>query len=172
MSEQDQITGMPKDTSAGFVALIGAPNAGKSSLLNRLARREAAIVTDIPGTTRDIVEVRLVIAGFPVTLADTAGLRETAEIVESEGIRRALARAEEADIRIGVIDSSDGSRNQESPLPLREGDLALLNKSDLAPPHRTVLPCRSMASASSAAVACCAAGRLLAWPILTPRLPR
>lgn len=127
------------------VAIIGAPNAGKSSLLNRLARREAAIVTDIPGTTRDIVEVRLVIAGFPVTLADTAGLRETAEIVESEGIRRALARAEEADIRIGVIDSSDGSRNQESPLPLRKGDLALLNKSDLASPRQTGLPCRSMA---------------------------
>ncbi|MCF8880442.1 tRNA uridine-5-carboxymethylaminomethyl(34) synthesis GTPase MnmE [Hyphobacterium sp. SN044] len=127
------------------IAIIGAPNAGKSSLLNRLARREAAIVTDIPGTTRDIVEVRLVIAGFSVTLADTAGLRETAEIVESEGIRRALARAEEADIRIGVIDSTDVSRNQESPLPLRSADLAVLNKSDLAQAEALTLPCRSIA---------------------------
>lgn len=127
------------------IAIIGAPNAGKSSLLNRLARREAAIVTDIPGTTRDIVEVRLVIAGFSVTLADTAGLRETAEIVESEGIRRALARAEEADIRIGVIDSTDVSRNQEPPLPLRNGDLAVLNKSDLAQAEALTLPCRSIA---------------------------
>ena len=126
------------------IAIIGAPNAGKSSLLNRLARREAAIVTDIPGTTRDIVEVRLVIAGFPVTLADTAGLRETAEIVESEGIRRALARAEEADIRIGVIDSTDVSRNQESALPLRPGDLAVLNKSDLAQAETLSLPCPSV----------------------------
>lgn len=134
------------------IAIIGAPNAGKSSLLNRLARREAAIVTDIPGTTRDIVEVRLVIAGFPVTLADTAGLRETAEIVESEGIRRALARAEEADIRIGVIDSTDVSRNQESSLPLRKGDLAVLNKSDLARAEILTLPCPSIAvSAKSGA---------------------
>lgn len=126
------------------IAIIGAPNAGKSSLLNRLARREAAIVTDIPGTTRDIVEVRLVIAGFPVTLADTAGLRETAEIVESEGIRRALARAEEADIRIGVIDSTDVSRNQESPLPLRDGDLAVLNKVDRTAPPDLNLPCETL----------------------------
>lgn len=126
------------------IAIIGAPNAGKSSLLNRLARREAAIVTDIPGTTRDIVEVRLVIAGFPVTLADTAGLRETAEIVESEGIRRAVARAEGADIRIGVIDSTDVSRNQESPLPLRPGDLAVLNKSDLVSVQSLTLPCPSI----------------------------
>lgn len=134
------------------IAIIGAPNAGKSSLLNRLARREAAIVTDIPGTTRDIVEVRLVISGFPVTLADTAGLRETAEIVESEGIRRALARAEEADIRIGVIDSTDVSRNQESRLPLRPGDLAVLNKSDLKEPKVPALPCWSIAvSAKSGA---------------------
>jgi tRNA modification GTPase len=125
------------------IALIGAPNAGKSSLLNRLARREAAIVTDIPGTTRDIVEVRLVLAGFPVTLADTAGLRESAEIVESEGIRRALARAEEADIRIGVVDSSDVSRNQESGLPLREGDLLVFNKTDIGAPQTLTLPCES-----------------------------
>jgi tRNA modification GTPase len=91
----------------GFrIAIIGPPNAGKSSLLNALAQREAAIVSDIPGTTRDVVEVRLVLAGYPVWIADTAGLREAADAVEAEGVRRALARAEEADLRIGVVDGS------------------------------------------------------------------
>ena len=78
----------------GFViAILGPPNAGKSSLLNALARREAAIVSPTPGTTRDIVEVHVDLGGYPVTLADTAGLRETADAIESEGIRRALATA-------------------------------------------------------------------------------
>src|SRR5690606_12996237 len=75
------------------VVLAGPPNAGKSTLLNVLARRDVAIVTDVPGTTRDPIEVFLDLGGLPVTLIDTAGLRETAEIVEAEGVRRALARA-------------------------------------------------------------------------------
>ncbi len=117
----------------GFVvALIGAPNAGKSSLLNRLARREAAIVTDIPGTTRDVVEVRLVLGGFPVILADTAGLREAADVVEAEGIRRALARAEDADLRIGVVDVSRETHQPEVLTKLKPGDGLALNKQDLA----------------------------------------
>lgn len=87
------------------IAIIGPPNAGKSSLLNALARREAAIVSAIPGTTRDVVEVRLVLGGFPVWIADTAGLREAADAIEAEGVRRALARAEEADLRIGVVEA-------------------------------------------------------------------
>lgn len=82
------------------VAILGAPNAGKSSLLNALAEREAAIVSARAGTTRDVVEVRLELGGVPVTLADTAGLRETADEIEAEGVRRALARAEEADLRL------------------------------------------------------------------------
>lgn len=115
----------------GFtIAIIGAPNAGKSSILNRLARREAAIVTDIPGTTRDIVEVRLVLAGFPVILADTAGLREAADRVEAEGVRRALVRAGEADLRIGVIDGTDPAARP--PDALRDGDILITNKSDVA----------------------------------------
>ncbi len=117
----------------GFVvALIGAPNAGKSSLLNRLARREAAIVTDIPGTTRDVVEVRLVIGGFPVIVADTAGLREASDVVEAEGVRRALARAEDADLRIGVVDVSRETGLGELASTLRAGDGLALNKIDLA----------------------------------------
>jgi len=116
----------------GFVvALIGAPNAGKSSLLNALARRDAAIVTDIPGTTRDVLEVRLVLGGFPVILADTAGLREAADSIEAEGVRRALARAEDADLRLGVVDVS---RETSPPIlsRLRPGDALVLNKTDLA----------------------------------------
>ncbi|MCC5996808.1 MAG: tRNA uridine-5-carboxymethylaminomethyl(34) synthesis GTPase MnmE [Oceanicaulis sp.] len=117
----------------GFaIALIGAPNAGKSSLLNALARREAAIVTDIPGTTRDVVEVRLVLAGFPVILADTAGLREAADRIEAEGVRRALARAEGADLRLGVIDVSRETSLGALERRLRPGDALALNKTDLA----------------------------------------
>ena len=80
------------------VAIAGRPNAGKSTLLNRLAGREAAIVSDIPGTTRDVLEVHLELAGQAVTLLDTAGLRETMDVVEAEGVRRALHRAEMADV--------------------------------------------------------------------------
>ena len=73
------------------VAVIGPPNAGKSSLVNRLARRDVAIVTPLPGTTRDVLEVHLDLGGYPVTLLDTAGLREAADLIEAEGVRRARA---------------------------------------------------------------------------------
>ncbi|MBM3951369.1 MAG: tRNA uridine-5-carboxymethylaminomethyl(34) synthesis GTPase MnmE [Rhodospirillales bacterium] len=86
------------------VAIVGPPNVGKSTLLNALARREAAIVSDIPGTTRDVIEVPLDIAGFKVVLADTAGVRESVELIEREGVRRALAEARSADIAILVCD--------------------------------------------------------------------
>jgi tRNA modification GTPase len=85
------------------VAIIGPPNVGKSSLLNRLAGREAAIVSDEAGTTRDVLEVRLDLGGVPVTLADTAGLREAEGRVEREGISRARARAESADLRLVMV---------------------------------------------------------------------
>ena len=116
----------------GFsIALIGAPNAGKSSLLNKLARRDAAIVTDIPGTTRDIVEVRIVMGGFPVVISDTAGLREAVDAVEAEGVRRALDRAIEADLRIGVADARSDEELLDLQERLRDGDLLVLNKMDL-----------------------------------------
>jgi len=88
-----------------MVAIIGPPNAGKSSLLNRVARREAVITSPIAGTTRDIVEVAVDLQGYPVVLADTAGLRDSDDIVEQEGLRRALRRAGEAEIRLFVFDA-------------------------------------------------------------------
>jgi tRNA modification GTPase len=115
----------------GFaIALIGAPNAGKSTLLNALSRREAAIVTATPGTTRDVIEVTLQLAGYKVILADTAGLRDTLDEVEAEGVRRARRRAEAADLRLWVV---DGAGVEASPAPdaLRPGDLCLVAKADL-----------------------------------------
>jgi len=117
----------------GFmVALLGPPNAGKSSLLNALVQREAAIVSPIPGTTRDIVEVNLDLGGYPVSLADTAGLRETADVIESEGVRRALARAEQADLKILVLDGSASVAHNEEALKNLVDDraLCLVNKKD------------------------------------------
>ncbi len=89
------------------VAIAGPPNAGKSTLLNRLARREAAIVSPYAGTTRDVIEVHLDLDGFPVTLIDTAGIRDTSDPVEQEGVRRARERARTADLVLWLVDASD-----------------------------------------------------------------
>lgn len=112
---------------SGFeVAIIGAPNVGKSTLLNRLAGREAAITSEHAGTTRDVIEVRMDLHGLPVTLLDTAGLRETQDAVEMIGVERARQRAVQADLRVFLRD-----RNEEldfSPLP---GDIILHAKADI-----------------------------------------
>jgi tRNA modification GTPase len=113
------------------VALIGAPNAGKSTLLNALARREAAIVTATPGTTRDIIEVPMVLAGYKAVLADTAGLRETQDEIEAEGVRRARAWAAGADLRLWLVDGAT-DETPGVPMELRPGDLCLVTKRDLA----------------------------------------
>ena len=117
----------------GFrVAIIGAPNVGKSTLLNRLAKREAAIVTDIPGTTRDVVEVRCRMAGQIVWFADTAGLRETKDVVEAEGVRRAKRMAETSDLRLYVGVENEPSLLPPSEVPSpRPHDLYIQNKTDL-----------------------------------------
>ena len=117
----------------GFcIAIVGAPNAGKSSLLNRLAGRDAAIVSTRAGTTRDVVEVRLDLAGWPLTLADTAGLRESSDEIESEGVRRALARAASADLSLVVFDGALWPEaNAQSVALLGKDALAVLNKTDL-----------------------------------------
>ena len=88
------------------IAIAGPPNAGKSTLLNRLARREAAIVSPYPGTTRDVIEVHFDLGGYPVTVLDTAGIRDSADPVEQEGVRRARAGAARADLVLWVIDVS------------------------------------------------------------------
>ena len=88
------------------VAIAGPPNAGKSTLLNRIARREASIVSPFAGTTRDVIEVHLDLGGYPVTLLDTAGIRETDDPVEREGVARARARAAAADLVLWVVDAA------------------------------------------------------------------
>jgi tRNA modification GTPase len=116
------------------VAIAGPPNAGKSTLLNRLARREAAIVSPYPGTTRDVIEVHLDLAGYPVTLLDTAGIRASEDPVEREGVRRAAARAAAADLVLWVIDSQATERAADFDLEnLGKTERWLLhNKVDLA----------------------------------------
>ena len=117
-----------------YVVIIGAPNVGKSSLLNYLSKRDAAIVSDIAGTTRDVIEVNLEIAGLPVTLADTAGLRASADAIESEGIKRALNRASRADLKILLLDAADLSPD----LSLAdENTIIVMNKIDAAKNEQT-----------------------------------
>ncbi|RCK53966.1 tRNA modification GTPase MnmE [Thalassospira profundimaris] len=117
----------------GFqIVILGAPNAGKSSLLNRLARRDAAIVSDIAGTTRDTIEIHLDLGGFPVTMVDTAGLRESGDAIETEGVRRAAERAENADLKLVVIDRIDWPRiDGEAKRLIDQNTLILVNKADL-----------------------------------------
>ena len=118
------------------VALIGPPNSGKSSLLNALAGRDAAIVSAVAGTTRDVIEVHMDLAGYPVILADTAGLRESEDAIEQEGMRRSLARAESADIVLIILDISDPvSRETGLAARLPSGEaITVWNKVDLAAP--------------------------------------
>lgn len=114
------------------VAIVGAPNAGKSSLLNAIARREAAIVSARAGTTRDVIEVHLDLGGYPVILADTAGLRETKDEIEEEGVRRALVRATHADLKIAVFDATTWPNIDKATRELLdENAIAVLNKADL-----------------------------------------
>ena len=117
----------------GFrIALVGAPNAGKSTLLNGLVERDAAIVTDTPGTTRDVIEVPLVLGGYKVLVADTAGIRDTSDAIEAEGVRRARAWAEEADLRLWVVDGFHVKHQVELESGVRRGDWLVLNKADIA----------------------------------------
>ncbi len=115
------------------VAIAGPPNAGKSTLLNRLARREVAIVSPYAGTTRDVIEVHLDLGGYPVTLLDTAGMRESDDPVEREGVRRARERAAGADLVLWVIDvsASGGAPRQHGQYFAHADVWVLENKSDL-----------------------------------------
>lgn len=121
----------------GFeIAITGAPNVGKSSLLNRLSASEVAIVSDIPGTTRDVIEVALDLGGYRVLLIDTAGLRETDDPIEREGVRRARARAENADLRLRVIVPGESAPADDA----ERESILVLNKCDLGPGPAQALP--------------------------------
>ncbi|MFO1243410.1 MAG: tRNA uridine-5-carboxymethylaminomethyl(34) synthesis GTPase MnmE [Rickettsiales bacterium] len=124
-----------------YGAILGVPNAGKSSLLNILAKRDVAIVSEQPGTTRDVIEVHLNIGGYPVILADTAGIRETENIIEAEGIRRARARGDMADFRIWVLDNTKPLKNQlDVAKKLTPDDVLILNKTDILPQNIGHIP--------------------------------
>ena len=115
------------------IAILGPPNVGKSSLLNALAQREAAITSATAGTTRDVIEVHLDLGGYPAVIADTAGLREAAEAIEAEGVRRAKARAEEADLKLMVLDATRPEEASDSVRALMDDNtMVLANKIDLA----------------------------------------
>jgi tRNA modification GTPase len=110
-----------------FFAITGAPNVGKSALINALADRDVAIVSPVPGTTRDVLETRVILGGVPVTLLDTAGLRETSDPIEAEGVRRARMRLEDADLVLTLIEVGEVIPDPRPP------GVLVVTKVDLAP---------------------------------------
>tara|TARA_B110000003_G_scaffold260596_1_gene281586 strand:- start:1133 stop:2431 length:1299 start_codon:yes stop_codon:yes gene_type:complete len=113
----------------GFeIAIVGPPNIGKSTLLNALAGRDAAITSDMAGTTRDVIEVKMDISGFAVTLLDTAGIRETTDKIEKIGVDRAKLRAKNADLRLFITHSGESNDLKLNP---EENDIVVIGKSDL-----------------------------------------
>ena len=121
------------------VAIVGPPNAGKSSLLNRIARRDVAITSPVPGTTRDVIEVAIDLGGYPVVLADTAGLRDSADAIEQEGKRRAVQRAEQAEIRLFVFDTAHPADAAGASTWAGADTILVANKIDLVPVAETDL---------------------------------
>ena len=119
------------------VAILGAPNAGKSTLINALAQRDIAITSDVPGTTRDSIEISLELDGFPVTLIDTAGIRETEDAIEREGVRRSGFAAQEADLRIALL-ANDAPLSPDIDALLVADDLRVWNKHDEMPADQDV----------------------------------
>jgi tRNA modification GTPase len=122
------------------LTVFGPPNVGKSSLLNALAKRDVAIVSETAGTTRDVIEVRLDLGGYPVIVADTAGLRETDNPIEAEGVRRALHQSKSADIALLLLDASAADPYASLPAgKATDADLVVWNKIDAAPAPKSDL---------------------------------
>jgi tRNA modification GTPase len=115
-----------------LIAILGPPNAGKSTLMNALAQRDVAITSSVAGTTRDVIEVELDLGGYPVVLADTAGLRAPGDAIEEEGIRRARARAESADLRLAIVDASKPEDLEAVKGFLGRDTILVANKIDIA----------------------------------------
>lgn len=123
------------------LTVFGKPNSGKSSLLNALAQRDVAIVSETAGTTRDVIEVRLDLGGYPVIVADTAGIRESDDPIEQEGVRRAIDRAKAADIALLLVDASDSTPIAGLPANVGEIlDLVVWNKMDIGEPRLGGIP--------------------------------
>jgi tRNA modification GTPase len=137
---KNSLANMLKDNRRGerlrngiIMAVLGPPNAGKSSMLNYLAKRDIAIISDIAGTTRDVIETHLDIGGYPIILADTAGLRHTEDSIEKEGIARAIKAAKNADIKLIMLDVREIEKVSELLLDLLdENSIIIANKIDLA----------------------------------------
>jgi len=116
----------------GFkIAIVGPTNAGKSSLLNNLSKREVAIVSEIAGTTRDVIETHLNIDGYPVIVSDTAGIRDSKNEIETKGIKLSLDRAENADLKLVVVDAKNVNLSQYLSTLLKKDAILVINKSDL-----------------------------------------
>ena len=116
----------------GFkIAIVGPSNAGKSSLLNYLSNREVAIVSEIAGTTRDVIEAHLNINGYPVVVSDTAGIRDSKDEIEKKGIKLALKKAEDADLNIVVIEPKNGHFTGFLKDLVSDKSILVINKSDL-----------------------------------------
>ena len=128
LQKESRGIGIAERVREGFeVAIVGAPNTGKSTLLNYLSGRDAAITSEIAGTTRDVIEVRMDIGGIPITLLDTAGVRDTDDTIEAIGVQRTLKRAQQADIRVFLLDAAG-----DTPiLPPVQGDVMRVAKGDL-----------------------------------------
>ncbi|MBI2256153.1 MAG: tRNA uridine-5-carboxymethylaminomethyl(34) synthesis GTPase MnmE [Proteobacteria bacterium] len=127
------------------VAILGSPNVGKSSLLNRLAGRDAAIVSARAGTTRDVIEVKLDLGGYPVLIADTAGLRESPDEIEQEGVKRALKRAEHADLKLVVFDGAVWPDFDPAVAEQIDAEaIVVLNKAEFAVGRKTAIADRDL----------------------------
>jgi tRNA modification GTPase len=125
------------------VAIVGCPNVGKSSLLNAWSKSDRAIVTDLPGTTRDVIESTLVVGGIPVQVLDTAGIRETSDTVEKIGVERSRSAAQDADLVLLTVDAAQGwtDGDQEIYQQVKDKPLILvINKADLASPQSVEYP--------------------------------